>query len=104
MRRFEYESQVLAHLQHPGIAQVYEVGTLSDGAGAADLPFFAMDGQVPFDLPFSYVGGGLATIERRLELFPIVEIACVETKPFADLPFTTLLEQKVILNPGFTKL
>ncbi|MCZ6760257.1 MAG: serine/threonine-protein kinase [Gemmatimonadetes bacterium] len=41
LRRFEYESQVLARLRHPGIAQVYEVGTFDDGTGAA--PFFAME-------------------------------------------------------------
>ena len=27
LRRFEYESQILARLYHPGIAQVYEPGT-----------------------------------------------------------------------------
>ncbi len=26
LRRFEYESQILARLRHPGIAQVYEAG------------------------------------------------------------------------------
>ncbi len=42
MRRFGQESQVLARLQHPGIAQVYEAGTADDGQGHA-LPFFAME-------------------------------------------------------------
>jgi len=41
MRRFEYESQVLARLHHPGIAQVFEAGTHDDGAGA--VPYFAME-------------------------------------------------------------
>lgn len=41
MRRFEYESQVLARLRHPGIAQVFEAGTHDDGGGA--VPFFAME-------------------------------------------------------------
>lgn len=27
LRRFEYESQILARLRHPGIAQIYEAGT-----------------------------------------------------------------------------
>jgi tetratricopeptide (TPR) repeat protein len=50
-RRFEYESQILGALQHPGIAQVYEAGTErlaeGDGAGAAAaggvVPFYAME-------------------------------------------------------------
>lgn len=40
-RRFEREVQLLAMLQHPGIAQVYDVGTWDVGAGA--LPFFTME-------------------------------------------------------------
>jgi len=42
LRRFEHESQVLARLQHPGIAQVYEAGTVTDEHGQA-VPFFAME-------------------------------------------------------------
>ncbi len=41
MRRFEYESQVLARLRHPGIAQVFEAGTYDDGDGP--VPYFAME-------------------------------------------------------------
>ncbi len=40
-RRFEFESSVLARLQHPGIAQIFEVATWDDGNGAR--PFFAME-------------------------------------------------------------
>ncbi len=32
-RRFEYESQLLARLRHPGIAQVYEAGMHDDESG-----------------------------------------------------------------------
>lgn len=42
LRRFEHESQVLARLQHPGIAQVYEAGTVPDEHGQP-MPFFAME-------------------------------------------------------------
>jgi WD40 repeat protein/serine/threonine protein kinase len=41
LRRFEFEAQVLAHLKHPGIAQIYEAGSFDDGTGG--LPWFAME-------------------------------------------------------------
>jgi serine/threonine protein kinase len=41
LRRFEQESQALARLHHPGIAQVYEAGKAEAGAGLQ--PFFAME-------------------------------------------------------------
>ncbi len=40
-RRFEYESQLLARLSHPGIAVVYEAGTHREHG--EDFPFFAME-------------------------------------------------------------
>ena len=40
-RRFRFEAQLLARLQHPGIAQVFEAGTYDDGHGAQ--PYFAME-------------------------------------------------------------
>jgi eukaryotic-like serine/threonine-protein kinase len=41
LRRFERESQVLARLQHPGIAQIYEAGAADAGFGPQ--PYFAME-------------------------------------------------------------
>jgi non-specific serine/threonine protein kinase/serine/threonine-protein kinase len=41
LQRFRQEAQVLGHLQHPGIAKVYEAGTADDGEGGR--PFFAME-------------------------------------------------------------
>ncbi len=41
LRRFEHEAEVLGHLQHPGIAQVFEAGTFDLGRGAQ--PYFAME-------------------------------------------------------------
>ena len=41
LRRFEQESQALARLQHPGIAQIYEAGTADSGFGSQ--PYFAME-------------------------------------------------------------
>src|ERR1700722_8277780 len=41
LRRFERESQALARLHHPGIAQVYEAGAADHGYGPQ--PYFAME-------------------------------------------------------------
>ena len=41
LRRFERESQVLARLQHPGIAQIYEAGVADTAFGPQ--PYFAME-------------------------------------------------------------
>ncbi|MFZ1145599.1 MAG: protein kinase [Bryobacteraceae bacterium] len=41
-QRFEIESQALALLQHPGIAQIYAAGTASTPTGGL-LPYFAME-------------------------------------------------------------
>jgi tetratricopeptide (TPR) repeat protein len=41
LRRFRQESQALARLQHPGIAQIHESGTADTGFGPQ--PYFAME-------------------------------------------------------------
>lgn len=44
-KRFQLETQLLARLEHPGIARLYDVGTAPiDGAqGEVSVPFFAME-------------------------------------------------------------
>jgi tetratricopeptide (TPR) repeat protein/predicted Ser/Thr protein kinase len=42
LRRFEHEAALLARLQHPGIAQIHEAGTL-DLPGGTKQPYFAME-------------------------------------------------------------
>ncbi len=42
LRRFEHEAQILAGLQHPGIAQVHQAGALA-GPDGVSRPFFAME-------------------------------------------------------------
>lgn len=42
LRRFEYESQILARLRHPGIAQVIEAGTHAM-EGTSGVPYFVME-------------------------------------------------------------
>ncbi|MFN0134432.1 MAG: tetratricopeptide repeat protein [Phycisphaerales bacterium] len=41
LRRFEHEAAVLGRLAHPGIAQIFEAGTVDVAGGR--LPFFAME-------------------------------------------------------------
>lgn len=41
LQRFQYESQLLARLRHPAIAEVYDAGT--HGSGDAATPFFVME-------------------------------------------------------------
>ncbi len=45
LERFRYESELLARLRHPGIAQVYEAGTYLEKtpAGPLERPWFAME-------------------------------------------------------------
>jgi eukaryotic-like serine/threonine-protein kinase len=42
LRRFEREAELLGRLQHPGIAQIYEAGTIA-GADGGQTPFIAME-------------------------------------------------------------
>ncbi len=63
VNRFRNERQILASLNHPNIARLFEGGTTED-----DLPYFVMefvDGQ---DL-FSYCNNENSTVEERLQIF-----------------------------------
>jgi tetratricopeptide (TPR) repeat protein len=69
LRRFEYESEVLGRLDHPGIARIYEAGVAETGLGPQ--PYFAMElvrGRCLDD----YVRDVKPLVSRRLEL--LVEI------------------------------
>ncbi|MEL6905139.1 MAG: serine/threonine-protein kinase [Planctomycetota bacterium] len=70
LRRFEQESRVLARLNHPGIAQIFESGT--DRSGDRPLPFLAMELVEGVPVTEHCRANGL-DVERRLEL--IAEIA-----------------------------
>jgi non-specific serine/threonine protein kinase/serine/threonine-protein kinase len=65
LRRFEQESQALGRLQHPGIAQIYEAGTVDTGFGPQ--PYFAMEfirGKSPRD----YAESNRLSTRQRLEI------------------------------------
>ena len=67
LRRFEYESQVLARLRHPGIAQIYEAGTHREGE--TTLPFFAMEYIPSAKRITEYATAHKLGIRERLQLF-----------------------------------
>lgn len=65
-RRFEYESQLLARLRHPGIAQVYEAGAHEGPHGV--VPFFAME-YIPGARPITqYARERKLSVAERLAL------------------------------------
>lgn len=66
-RRFEYESQVLARLRHPGIAQVYEAGIHDDTSGP--LPYFAMEYIPNAKSITEYAKQRKLSTRRRLAIF-----------------------------------
>ncbi|MEE9129096.1 MAG: serine/threonine-protein kinase [Phycisphaerales bacterium] len=66
-RRFEYESQILGRLRHPGIAQVFEAGTFKDNDES--VPYFAME-YIPGARTISeYAKSTNLGTRERLELF-----------------------------------
>ena len=67
LRRFEYESQILARLRHPGIAQVYEAGMHDDGSGG--VPFFAMEYIAAAKDLIEYARSKELSTRERLRLF-----------------------------------
>ncbi len=61
------ESQLLARLTHPGIAQVYEAGTHDDGSGA--VPYFAMEYVPEAKTVIDFAEEKKLGTRERLELF-----------------------------------
>jgi tetratricopeptide (TPR) repeat protein len=67
LRRFRYETQVLARLRHPCIAQIYEAGMHDSGEGA--VPYFAME-FIPGATPITdYAAKRSLSTTDRLRLF-----------------------------------
>ena len=67
LRRFEYESQILARLRHPGIAQVYEAGMHE--TPTETVPYFAMEYVPNARTIVEYARDKLLGTRQRLELF-----------------------------------
>lgn len=65
MRRFEFEAQVLARLEHPSIARIYDAGMIDAGTGAQ--PFFAMEYVEGLTLD-TYINRNRLSVRERLKL------------------------------------
>jgi eukaryotic-like serine/threonine-protein kinase len=67
MQRLEYETQILARLRHPGIAQIYDAGSFEDRG--IQVPYFAME-YIPNARTITEFTAMPGTDSRRkLELF-----------------------------------
>lgn len=66
IERFRHEAEVVAHLDHPNIVPLYEVGEVPGGAAGAPMTFFAM----------KFVDGG--SLAERLTDFRAVPAAAAE--------------------------
>lgn len=76
VQRFRLEAEVLARLEHPGIARIFEVGTLDVGGGSQ--PFFAMElvrGRPLDEHARAFDLGVRARLEVVIELCDAVEHA-----------------------------
>ncbi|WP_411281088.1 tetratricopeptide repeat protein [Gemmatimonas sp.] len=68
-RRFALESEALGRLQHPGIAQIYEVGT--DEGPTGPRSYFAM--ELIRGLPLTaFANTNRLELDERLELFALI--------------------------------
>jgi tetratricopeptide (TPR) repeat protein/predicted Ser/Thr protein kinase len=63
LRRFRHEAQILAHLRHPGVAQVFDAGTAPD----AGQPFLAME-LVDGPPLLQFATDNALTLRQKLEL------------------------------------
>jgi serine/threonine protein kinase len=70
MRRFEREAEFLGKLQHPGIAQIFVVGTYSSDFG--DVPFYVMEHLANAKPLTNYVHEQGLDLHERVRLFKLV--------------------------------
>jgi serine/threonine protein kinase/tetratricopeptide (TPR) repeat protein len=66
LERFRYERDILARLEHPSIAKIFDAGTSDDGR-----PYFAME-YVSGPTITAFCDSERLTVEKRLEIFRIV--------------------------------
>ena len=69
LRRFQLESEVLAHLRHPNIAQVYAAGTCPMPPTGQPVPYFAMEYVPQAKRITDFATEKRMQLNKRLELF-----------------------------------
>jgi WD40 repeat protein len=70
VRRFEFETEILARLRHPGIAQIYEAGVhASPATGGRNVPYFAMEFVEGARTIVEYADEHQLSLHERIELF-----------------------------------
>jgi len=68
VERFRYETDILARLHHPFVAQIYDAGAIDDGHGVS-TPYFAME-FIPDAAPITaHCQRAALTIRERIALF-----------------------------------
>jgi hypothetical protein len=70
LRRFEREAEFLGRLQHPGIAQIFIVGTYSSDFG--EVPFYVMEHVANAKPITNYVHEKALALHDKLRLFKLV--------------------------------
>jgi len=106
VRRFRTERQILANLEHPGIAGLYEGGTTEDGR-----PYFVLE-HVEGEPLLAYCDGRGLGVRARLELFrrvaEAVQVAHQNLVVHRDLKPANILVtpagQPKLLDFGIAKL
>ncbi|MCA9542260.1 MAG: hypothetical protein KC620_25360, partial [Myxococcales bacterium] len=57
-----------------------------------------------YEIPFSFIAGSRADLDRRLSLFPTVEIACAADLPHRNLPYQSLVTAPIQRNANYRPL
>lgn len=109
LARFALEAEVLARLQHPGIAQIYETGTADQADGAP--PYFAMEyveGESLLDYATSHHLDASARLRLVMQLCQAVHHAHQKGVIHRDLKPANILvktgDQLKVLDFGVARL
>lgn len=71
-RRFRFESELLATLRHPAIAQVLSAGVIELGAGGISVPWFALEYVEDAEPLTTFAVGRRLDLAAKLRLFQTV--------------------------------